>query len=195
MANDSTSAGFLSPASVPLYSDGLDDALQAAIVGITGIPGSLVRPRWQPEPPNQPPFSTDWCAFGVTRTDSDIFSYTNTDELDQGFGVVAIERTEEITVLHSFYGPNSDAYCARLRAGLDLSQNRDTLTTSGIALVAVQEALKLPALLQKKWVKRVDVTIIYRRRVSWQYPVNALTSGQAGLDNELYTTPINITNP
>jgi hypothetical protein len=47
--------------------DALVGVLHDMVVGVTGLPASLVRPRWQPQPPTQPSVSTAWCAIGITR--------------------------------------------------------------------------------------------------------------------------------
>lgn len=193
MSINSTTSGFLAPITAPSYDDALDDILQAAVVGIVGLPGNLVRPRWQPNPPNQPPFDTDWCAFGVVRSEVDTFAYSAHDPTNDGTS--SVDRDELLYVLHSFYGPNSASNCERFRDGFEISQNRDTLATAGVQLVEVGEAVTLPALLQEKWVRRRDVTVTYRRRTSRVYQINTVIAGQLGLDNEHYVTPITVTNP
>ncbi len=189
MALDSSTSGYIAPASSPAYGDALDDVLQSVIVGLTGIAGSLVRPRWQPEPPQQPAFTVNWVAFGLVRQVNDTFAYVGHNPA--GAGSDEVQEDELLYVLHSFYGPECHSLCARFRAGLMLAQNRDALTAANIALVEVQEATHLPALLKERWVKRIDVTAVYRRRTSRTYNVLTITSGQLGLDNEHYVTPIN----
>lgn len=188
MATDSSASGFLAPSSQDVYDNALDDLLQAAIVGITGITGSLVRPRWQPEPPTQPDFAVDWCAFGIVDLDPDTFSFERHDPT--GNGSTAVEEDEILTVLHSFYGPHASQLCERFRKGISITQNRDTLYSSGILLTEVQGAIVIPALLKEKWVKRVDVRVIYRRRTSTSYAILNVQSGQLGLNNGLWATPI-----
>jgi len=55
----------------PLMDAALDAVFQALVVGITGLPGTLVRPRWQPVPPTQPSVTTNWAAIGVTTNAAD----------------------------------------------------------------------------------------------------------------------------
>lgn len=185
MATSSLTSGYLPPTAASEYGDPLDDVLQAAIVGVTGIPGKYVRPRWTPEPLPQPPFSTNWAAFGVVRSVVDTFSYEKHEA-----ETTAVERDELLYVLHSFYGPDSHGMAERFRDGLEVSQNRDALRAQKIVLVEVGEATVLPALLKEKWVKRVDVSVTYRRRTSRTYAVLTIQSAQLGLDNEQYVTPL-----
>lgn len=188
MPTDSSIAGFLAPSSEPLEDEGLENLLHDVIVGITGIPGDMVRPRWQPEPPQQPDFPSSWVAFGVQRTSHDVFSYqTMVDDGQQ------VQRDSVLYVLHSFYGPVSSGLCSRFRDGLDVSQNRDLLQAQGLELVEMQEALNIPALLKSVWVKRVDAMVVYRRRTVRTFPVLTITAGQLGLNNERYVTPIIVT--
>lgn len=193
MATDSSAAGYLLPSSSPVYGNALDDLVHGVIVGLTGITGDLVRPRWQPEPPQQPDFTVDWVAFGLVRSEVDTFAYDYHDPT--GNGVNAVQRDELLYFLHSFYGPDCHMYCEQYRDGLEVAQNRDALTAANIGLQEVQEAVMLPALLKEKWVKRIDVTVVFRRRTTRTYPVLTIQSGQATLDNEHYLTPINVTYP
>lgn len=188
MANDSTALGFLSPTVSPTYGDALDDLLHDAINGITGVANDLIRPRWQPEPPTQPPFTTDWVAFGIVRCPEDVFAYEAHDPSGNG---TILQRDEEPEVLISFYGPNSALLQKTFSSGISMAQNRDTLAAVGIKLIEVQEPYVLPSLLKEKWVRRVDITIRFRRRIGWTYNIqNLLQGGSVGLNNEQYTTPI-----
>ena len=69
MSNDSSSGGYLLPASAPAPLEGLDllRFVQQWIVGVSGLPGEQVRPRWQPEPPDIPQAGTCWAAVGFSR--------------------------------------------------------------------------------------------------------------------------------
>ncbi|WP_217284496.1 phage neck terminator protein [Pseudomonas nitroreducens] len=72
MANTSASGGYLTPAGAPTPADeALEDILQPMVVGITGLPGKMVRPRWQPGNPKQPEPNVNWCAIGVMHTKQD----------------------------------------------------------------------------------------------------------------------------
>lgn len=196
MSNDSSAAGYLTPSASDPYDDALDDILSAAIVGITGIDQSLVRPRWTPEPGALPAFNVNWVAFGITRRPTDDYAYIGHNPADNsGNGSSTVEMDEELQTLHSFYGPAASANCEQFRRGLQLEQNRATLRSNGVALTHVEEAVVVPALLQNIWVKRVDVNVIYRRRTATTYTILTVESGALGLNNEVYVTPITITGP
>ena len=55
MSNTSATGGYLAGQLAPLADDELDDAIQAAVASISGLPGDLVRPRWQPAGPSPRP--------------------------------------------------------------------------------------------------------------------------------------------
>lgn len=193
MATNSSVAGYLAPSSASIEDTALDQILHDAVRDITGLAGDLVRPRWQTEPPQQPDFSVNWCAFGINRREPDVFAYASSSN----GSTTVVEQDELLHVLHSFYGPQSSALTARLRRGLAVAQNRDALVAAGLGLVEVQEDTILPALLKEKWVRRVDVNVIYRRRASSTFQVLTITSATGSLvtDSPARTTPINVTNP
>lgn len=190
MATDSTSAGYLAPSPTPAPDNdrALEDVLQALLAALTGIPGSLVRPRWQPVPPVQPDFETDWLALGVTNTEADVFaSVTREPGLDDAD---VMQRTELVYVLVSAYGPHAAANLGIIRDGLSISQNREALRLLATNLLECGNFTPVPALVADKWVRRVDMSLTLRRIITRRYPVlHVLTSG-VDLNNELYTTSI-----
>lgn len=200
MSNDSTTAGFLTPEIEPSADALLDSQLHDTIEGIVGrVDGSLIRPRWQPNPPTTPPFPTNWIAFGVVTAEPDVFAYeghdpqfVTTDDDQVDVSTTRVERDELLNVLISFYGPQAMANDARLRAGLDLSQNRALLHSMGIGFVEYQPPRKIPALTKETWVPRVDATLVLRRRSVFRYNVRSLNDVVSQLDNEFYLTPIKI---
>src|SRR5450830_286484 len=102
MADDSSTGGYLAPGgATPVDDAALDAVLQGFVAGVTGLPGSLVRPRWQPTVPKQPPLDANWCAIGVTDTDPD--AVPTILHNGAGNGVDNLYRNEVITVLASFY--------------------------------------------------------------------------------------------
>lgn len=198
--NNSSAPGYLAPLPfpAPLEGEALEDVFNGVISGITGIVGSLVRPRWQPDPPNQPDFSVNWVAFGITTTSRDVFAFQRHDAT---LNANIFERDEVITILHSFYGPDSQALMDRFTDGIQVEQNRDELTQAGIKLVECQEVGQLPALLKEKWVRRQDCRVVFRRRVFRAYPILTAVAntnpanGGMTVDNEHYITHINPSTP
>ena len=129
MANDSSTPGYVLPTGdAPTYDAALDAIFQQMIVGLTGMQGSLVRPRWQPVMPKQPEPNVDWCAIGVTLIDPDAGPAFVHDSTGDGQDVAL--RHESIDVLCSFYGPNAAANAALVRDAIAIPQNNNALEIS-----------------------------------------------------------------
>ncbi len=198
--NTSALAGILTPTGVaPLYDDALVDALQPLWVALTGIPGTMFRPRWQPDDvPNQPEQNETWAALGIATTRTDTFAYT--EHVPEGDGYNYVMRTEEIDVLTSFYGPSAKACAEQLRDGFTVEQNREPLDAMKMALVNVRDSIMIPALLHGKWQRRVDVTVTLRRVIERRYGILTVlglpdavgpdAGPVMGLNNEQYITPL-----
>lgn len=181
----------------PPYDAALDAVFQPLISGITGILGSLVLPRWQPVMANKPPVTTNWCAFGINTNDATGNAYiehqsVTWDERGQTFDSGlnydqtnpqlmqrdVLQVQEEFEVMCSFYGPLCRRAAAMLRDGLQISQNRETLITNGIAFVSAGAIRPLPELINNLWQFRADVILYFRRAVVRTYPVFDLLSAQ-----------------
>lgn len=163
--------GFWTPGIEPVYDDELDNFLQQIVVGVTGLAGNLVRPRWQAEPPNDPPFDAPaWAAIGT----ADVVSETNAaivhDGRSNGRDYVVVN--EEIEALVSFYGRDGGATAARFRDGLQVSQNRYTLPRQLAGLVECGTRItKVPSLVNQRWRWRYDLSMTVRRQVVRPYPI------------------------
>lgn len=181
MANDSSTGGYLAPADAqPPPEDAVLDALfQQMVVGITGLPGSLVRPRWQPTVPKQPEASVNWCAIGVMDIDAD--AGPAIQHVPDGDGHDTYQRHEALTLLCSFYGPNGMRYAAQMRDGVGFPQNGGMLQVNEMGLISVGRILARPDLVNETWVKRWDLEIKIRRRVVRTYAVLNLLSGKPEL--------------
>jgi hypothetical protein len=175
--NDSSTGGVLSPlpnpAPTPLAGLALNDFIQAWVVGITGLAGNLVRPRWQPEPPIIPDAAVAWCAIGIASRRGDTFPFVGHD--GDGNGLDQIIRNEELDLLCSFYdlGTNgmADQFAELMRDGAVIAQNRAVLQAQNFDLGFVGDLTIVPSLLKSRWLYRVDLPIQVRRQVVRQYPV------------------------
>lgn len=165
MPNDSSTGGFLSSLTSPLEDDALDAVFQVLIVGITGLPGSMVRPRWQPVVPKQPEPSIDWCAFGIVDVTPD----------DNAVNDIAFtgqyERHEDIELLVTFYGPNRNGFAQLLRDGLAVAQNREALKINLINFVSSAKMRSVPELVNLQWIRRSDLPLYFRRKIERTFGV------------------------
>ena len=197
MNNTSASGGYLLPAPspAPLEDAALDAFLQQIVAGVTGMPGAMVRPRWQPESPNLPDFGTDWAAVGVTDQDPDTYAYIQHEPT--GDGSDTLERQETITMLTSFYGPHAGGNVSLLQDGLQMGQNREVLFLNGFVLQETGRATKAPVMIKDKWTHRVDVQIIFRRQINRVYQVFNILSAKGEIDalpsdGDLIINPLNV---
>lgn len=187
MPNTSATGGPLAPSAspAPLEGQALLDFIQDLVVGITGLDGTVVRPRWQPEPPNVPSGGTAWAAIGVTSRTADTYPYVTHDSVND---VDAMQRHEILNVLCSFYdtgaGGQADAYAALLRDGIAIGQNREKLFLAGMGLVDVGELMAVPSLLKQRWLYRVDLPLVIRRQIDRTYPVLTILTGEATLNTD-----------
>jgi hypothetical protein len=175
---DATSAtgGTLLPASspAPLEDVDLDAAFQSAVAAITGIDGTLVRPRWQPNPPKQPEPNVDWCALSVMDSKPDAGPAIIHD--GSGLGSDINIRHEELVVLVSFYGPRSQWFAGVLRDGIGIPQNMESLKQIDIAFVECGPTRTAPELVNQQWIRRRDMSMRFRRKVTRLYSIRNIAS-------------------
>lgn len=158
---------YLTPAALPapLYDDALDDLFQGLLAGITGLPGDLVRPRYQRKPPKQPAADVTWCAVGVMDIDPDAGPALDVDQ------VGALVRHETLHVLASFYGPNASAAAAQARDGLTLPQNAVLQLMTYVNSDTMRKASEL---VNEQWIQRIDLPMQFRRQVKRAYSVQTI---------------------
>lgn len=155
----------------PVDSDAFVDLLQAAIVGVMGFAGNLVRPSWQIDPPVLPAQSVNWCGFQVKQIMPDADPIIKT----QGAGGT-LERAETVEVLVSMYGPAAMGNCGVLRDGLNVPFNREVLRSQGIAVVGYGETVHVPELIGERWYDRADLPLTMTRNVLRAYRILSLIS-------------------
>ena len=181
------------PTPAPLEGRALENFLHNWIAGVTGLPGAMVRPAWQPEPPNLPSVDTDWAAFRVQNRSADTF-IAEVHSPDVG-GYNEIRRHEVLDIKISFYGPNADNFAHLLREGMQVGQNREILTVNDFGVVGSGDVVPAPELVKDKWYYRADTTIQLRRQIKRIYGVKSILSSEVQLNNELYTTTIEVKEP
>lgn len=177
---DSRFAGYLGPVTPgpnPPEDDSWEDFLHDVFAGITGLDPTLVRPRWQPEPPLRPDINTNWMAFGTqsTRVDFQPASW----HIDDGInGYDALQEHEELDILCSFYGPNNEQYQSYLRRGLYIDQNQAVFRANAVGMVATTGFTRAAELVKEQWWPRTDMTVTVRREIRLNYSVMNLLCAQ-----------------
>lgn len=181
--NDSSTGGYLQPAGspAPLEGKALMQFVQQWVVGVSGLPGQMVRPRWQTEPPDIPQDGTCWCAIGITSRPNDEFPFVGHDgTLSGGLGGDTMQRHEQLSMLASFYDQGvageADYYCALFRDGAIIEQNRAPLLAQNMVLVRTGAPITVPSLLKLRWLYRVDLEVVLRRQINRNYPVRNLVA-------------------
>lgn len=180
-------SGYIQPSgNLPPNDDALSGVLQAAIVGMTGLDPTLVRPRWQPQPPTQPSPSTVWCAFGITEFTPYDYPQWSQDADDTG----TQHRYERFDAMATFYGPQSAWYAARLRDALYFHQNHATLSEQGIKLRSAEGPTHLGELINSQYISRSDLSLSFVRFVEPVYanPAIAQVSVSFITDTGLFCT-------
>ncbi len=177
--NDSSTGGYLAPAVdvPPAEDDALDDLVHDLVAGITALAPDLVRPRWQPTVPKQPDPSVDWCAFGVQEQEPDAGPAIQHDGTGEGHDTYI--RHQAIDVMCTFYGPHAKGYAQRLADGLAIPQNREQIQLQDMAFVGVGPIRAVPDLVNQQWVRRYDMTVTLRRKITRTYAVLNLLSVHA----------------
>ena len=173
MGNTSATGGVLLPAqAAPDDEDFLNSIFQDLIAAITGLPGSLVRVAFQPNPPQEPPVTTNWCGFNVSAEDGDCPSI----EWHPKTQTYVYKIHDEITVHAMFYGPASRQYALQLRDGLRVPQNTEGLLTSAMRFRTSDRIRAVPEKVNQQWRRRHDISLRFRQEVVREYPVLSFLS-------------------
>lgn len=185
--SDSATGGIIQPSGTPpLEGAALEDFFNGYFKDLTGLDENLIRPRWQPEPPNLPPKGTVWMAFGFSDVESDTFPYLK--HIPTGDGSDQLQRHEEFDVLCSIYGngAGSDARATAklLRDNLAIPQNLERLRGEQMAMVSCGAPLPVPALVKQTWLYRLDMTIRFRRAITRTYAVLNIETADIDLQAE-----------
>ncbi|MBN3744617.1 hypothetical protein G3N96_04095 [Burkholderia sp. Se-20373] len=192
--NDSSTGGYLAPAvdAPPAEDDALDDLVHDLIAGITALAPNLVRPRWQPTVPKQPEPSVDWCAFGVQEQEPDAGPAIRHDGTGDGHDTYI--RHLDVDVMCTFYGPRAKGYAQRLADGLAIPQNREQLQLQDMAFVSVGPIRAAPDLVNQQWVRRYDMTVTLRRKITRTYAVLNLKSATVATTTDSSTPVAGVSN-
>ena len=196
VAQNSSQPGYLQPSSsAPYYveDDSLDNFFQQLVVGITGLPATMVRPLWQPEPANLPAYGTDWSAVGLIESEL-VPGWSYETHSSSGTGTDSLETWENCTFLASFYGPNAERYDGFLRDGLFIGQNQEILLLNGVGLVEWRKRYVVPELIKERWWRRVDRHVRVLREIKRTYNIENILSAVVSLNVEKPTgAPPNMT--
>lgn len=196
--NDSSTGGFLTPSSaLPAEDEALDNLLQEVVAGVTGVAPTLVRPRYQPDPPPVPELDVNWIAVGVVG--STPYNFAGLRHVNDGTGSSILFQHEKLEVLLSFYGPGGKGLASLFRDGIQVGQNRDTLRAANIALVEPGPIRTFPEQVNLGWRRRWDMTVWFNREARRTYRILHLNSAVGtvvgnGADETTTTSPFDTDN-
>lgn len=163
----------------------LNQFLQTVLVGISGIPGALVRPEWQIAPPKQPDIDIDWLAFGVSIATPDANAFIGVTLDDQTIS----QRHETLEITCSLYGPHALDNYELIRDGFQIPANREALATANMGFVEVVLGRRLPDLVNERWVDKIVTSIFLRREIQRVYPILTLLSASGQIHTALGNEP------
>lgn len=184
--SDSASGGYLrppTPGSTPALPRGLNltQFLQTVIVGVSGLSGTLVRPKWQISPPKQPDIDIDWIGFGIDVLSPDTYAFVGMDAA----GVTTTQRQEGLEVSLSIYGPNGIEIAGLIVDGFQIQQNLEALRSVKMGFQESTQPRQVPDLVNERWIQRVQLGLIFRRQITRTYPILPILSAQGRIHTVL----------
>lgn len=150
----------------------LTQFIQTVFVGVSGLPGPLVRPKWQVEPPKQESLTTNWMAIGIDAAIPDANGFLGADS----HGIVNSQRHETLEIGLSIYGPDALDTYGLLRDGFQIPENREALRSANMGFVEITAARKVPELVHQRFIDRVVGSVFLRREIQRVYPIVTLIS-------------------
>lgn len=161
MPNNSSTGGFILPTTTTENDKILLRTFHDLFVGISGLDNTLVRPRFQRNPPPIPTSEVDWIAFGIQELEEDFtpFKKVNNDGLTSDY-----VYTDKIVLLLSFFGDNSEKYFGRVYQGLQVEQNRTALRIKNITFQNAEKMFSRYENINDQFYKRTDALFNFNRK-------------------------------
>ncbi len=152
----------------------LTQFIQTVMVGVSGLPGILVRPKWQVDPPKQPDIGVNWMAIGIETLTPDANGYVGVNEDE----ATVSQRHEAIDVSCHIYGPDALENADLIRDGFQVPPNLEALRSADMGFVETSTARHLPDLVNQRWINRYIMNVILRREVRRVYPILTFLSAR-----------------
>jgi hypothetical protein len=172
----------------------LTEFLQTMLAGVSGLPGQLIRPKWQINPPKQPDVEVNWLAMALINAPADANAYVGFLPDGHGGQVNVTQRMEQLELLCGFYGPNGYDYMGLTRDGFQIQANRDALTLAGMGYVGENTGHRVPDLVNERWVDRWEISFFINRQILRSYPILSFLSVSGSITAVLDSGTVKTTN-
>lgn len=164
----------------------LTQFLQTVFVGITGLPGNMVRPKWQVEPPKEPDLTVNFMSMGIGVAVPDANGYVDVDEN----GATVTQRHETLEIGCDLFGPSAMEIAGLIRDGFQIPNNLEGLRTANMGFVETSTARHVPDLVGERFIDRVVMSVFVRREIQRVYPILTILSANgtiyAPMGDEVY---------
>ena len=146
-----TSTGVYLPE--PVSDSRLDAAFHGLLVGVTLLPGELVRPAFQDTKPVVPNNNVNWIAYNIEDSEPD-------DNPQIQVGVYTRNSALKLSVFA--YGPLSPEYLRAVVNGMTIKQNLEALMSQGLVYKKLDSSLtQMNELFNNQWYKRWHVSLLF----------------------------------
>jgi hypothetical protein len=151
----------------------LEQFLQTVVVGISGLPGNMVRPKWQVAPPKQPDLDVNWIGMGVDASTPNANAYLTEDNSGLSF---TSQRIERLDIGLSIYGPSALSIYGLIRDGFQIPNNLFQLYNAAMGFIEVTVGQHVPDLVNERFINRVVTTVSLVRLVQRFYGVPSIVA-------------------
>lgn len=167
-----TRVSYIQPTSTVPVPNGLTltQYIQTILVGLSDLPGNMVRPKWQRDPPSQP--DVNWLAFGIDVTTPDANSYVGLNSQ----GNVESQRHSRLEIGCAATGPRCLELYGLIRDGFQIQPNLFTLRAANLGFVEVTRGVHIPDLVNEKFIDRILFSVVLNHETIRIYPIPTLVS-------------------